>query len=181
MEIQVTARNLKLDPENKDYAEQKLGKLHKYLNTISTIKLELVDEKSKVRQIYTAQVTININGFFLRGEHKGDSIRSAVDEVVEVMERLIDKYKKRYEVNKGREPESIRKLDLEEELEITEKSRVAKSKSFIVKPMTTSQAIDQMEFIGHDFFIFMNAKDNSINVVYRRKDGRYGLIQPQFS
>jgi len=62
-----------------------------------------------------------------------------------------------------------------------DKSRVAKSKSFLVKPMTTSQAIDQMEFIGHDFFIFLNARDNSVNVVYRRKDGRYGLIQPQFS
>ncbi len=181
MEIQVTARNISLDSEIKDYAEEKLAKLHKYLNTISTIKLELVDEKSKTRQIYTAQVTININGFLLRGEHKGDSIRSAVDEVFEVMERLVTKYKKRYEINKGREPESIRMLDVEEEKKVVEKSRVAKSKSFLVKPMTTSQAIDQMEFIGHDFFIFLNARDNSVNIVYRRKDGKYGLIQPQFS
>jgi putative sigma-54 modulation protein len=181
MEIQVTARNIRLDPGIKDYAEQKLGKLHKYLNTISTIKLELVDEKSKTRQIYTAQVTININGFLLRGEHKGDSIRSAVDEVVEVMEHLVTKYKKRYEINKGREPESIRRLDVEEERKAVDKSRVAKSKSFLVKPMTTTQAIDQMEFIGHDFFIFLNARDNSVNIVYRRKDGKYGLIQPQFS
>ncbi|MGA2367714.1 MAG: ribosome-associated translation inhibitor RaiA [Dehalococcoidia bacterium] len=181
MEIQVTTRNMKLDTENQDYAEQKLGKLHKYLNTISTIKLELVDERSKTRPIYTAQVTININGFLLRGEHKGDSIRSAVDDVFEVMERLVTKYKKRYEINKGREPESIRRLDIEEEKKVVDKSRVAKSKSFLVKPMTTSQAIDQMEFIGHDFFIFLNAKDSSVNVVYRRKDGKYGLIQPQFS
>ena len=181
MEIQVTARNIKLDPVEKEYAEEKLAKLHKYLNTISTIKLELVDEKSKVRPIYTAQVTININGFLLRGEHKGDNIRSAVDGVVEVLERLVTKYKKRYEINKGREPESIRKPIEEEEKMEADKSRVAKSKSFLVKPMTTSQAIDQMEFIGHDFFIFLNARDNSVNVVYRRKDGRYGLIQPQFS
>ena len=181
MEIQVIARNIKLDPVEKEYAEEKLAKLHKYLNTISTIKLELVDEKSKVRPIYTAQVTININGFLLRGEHKGDNIRSAVDGVVEVLERLVTKYKKRYEINKGREPESIRKPIEEEEKMEADKSRVAKSKSFLVKPMTTSQAIDQMEFIGHDFFIFLNARDNSVNVVYRRKDGRYGLIQPQFS
>jgi putative sigma-54 modulation protein len=181
MEIQVIARNIKLDPVEKEYAEEKLAKLHKYLNTISTIKLELVDEKSKVRPIYTAQVTININGFLLRGEHKGDNIRSAVDGVVEVLERLVTKYKKRYEINKGREPESIRKLVEAEEKMEADKSRVAKSKSFLVKPMTTSQAIDQMEFIGHDFFIFLNARDNSVNVVYIRKDGRYGLIQPQFS
>jgi putative sigma-54 modulation protein len=181
MEIQVIARNIKLDPVEKEYGEEKLAKLHKYLNTISTIKLELVDEKSKVRPIYTAQVTININGFLLRGEHKGDNIRSAVDGVVEVLERLVTKYKKRYEINKGREPESIRKpVEAEEKME-ADKSRVAKSKSFLVKPMTTSQAIDQMEFIGHDFFIFLNARDNSVNVVYIRKDGRYGLIQPQFS
>ncbi|MGD0355708.1 MAG: ribosome-associated translation inhibitor RaiA [Dehalococcoidia bacterium] len=181
MEIQVIARNIKLDPVEKEYAEEKLAKLHKYLNTISTIKLELVDEKSKVRPIYTAQVTININGFLLRGEHKGDNIRSAVDGVVEVLERLVTKYKKRYEINKGREPESIRKLVEAEEKMEADKSRVAKSKSFLVKPMTTSQAIDQLEFIGHDFFIFLNARDNSVNVVYIRKDGRYGLIQPQFS
>ena len=110
MEIQVTARNMKLEPEDEEYAQQKLAKLHKYLNTISTIKMELVDEKVKTREMYSAQVTININGFLLRGEHKGDNIRSVVDEVVEVMERLVTKYKKRYEKSKGREPESIRKL-----------------------------------------------------------------------
>ena len=103
MQIQVTTKNMKIEGDIKEYAEQKLGRLTKYLNSISSIKLELVEEKSKSRlHTYSAQVTLNVNGFMIRGEHKGDDIHATVDAVADVMERLINKYKARYEVNKGR-------------------------------------------------------------------------------
>lgn len=183
MQIQVTTKNLKVEGDIKDYAEKKLSKLTKYLGSISSIKLELVEEKSKSRlHTYSAQVTLNVNGFLIRGEQKGDDSHSTIDAVTDVMERLINRYKSRYDVNKGRVVESIRKPSPGEALNegVDEKAVVVKTKKFDVKPMTIDEAIDQMEFIGHDFFIFINSDDNSINVVYRRRDGKYGVLQPEY-
>jgi len=184
MEMQISFKNMKQDPDIQEYAEKKLDKLNKYLANISGIKMELTEEKTKSRQhSYTAQVTLNINGFLIRGEQKDESLKASVDEVVETMERLVTKYKKRHEVNKGRVNESIRipaGTGGEKETEVDEIS-ILRMKRFIIKPMTVEQAIDQMEFIGHDFFIFANAEDKSVNVVYRRKNGRYGLILPELA
>jgi putative sigma-54 modulation protein len=143
----------------------------------------LVEEKSKSRlHTYSAQVTLNVNGFLIRGEQKGDDSHATVDAVSDVMERLITRYKSKYDVNKGRVVESIRKPSQGEASRENEdeKAVVVKKKRFDVKPMTVDEAIDQMEFIGHDFFIFINSDDNSINVVYRRKDGKYGVLQPEY-
>lgn len=182
MEIKIAARNMKLQEDVRDYAEKKLGKLSKYLNSISSVKLELIEEKTKSRQpIYGAQVTVNVNGFLMRGEQKDENVLAVIDAVTDVMERLIDKYKKRYSVNKGKAHETIR-TPADEDVPETELSQyVYKRKRFIVKPMTAEQAVEQMDFLGHDFFLFVSDVDNSINVVYRRKDGKYGLIQPEFA
>ncbi|MCX6007804.1 MAG: ribosome-associated translation inhibitor RaiA [Chloroflexi bacterium] len=182
MQIQVITKNLKVEGDIKEYAEKKLSKLTKYLNSITSIKLDLVEEKSKSRlHTYSAQVTLNVNGFLIRGEQKGDDAYATVDAVADVMERLIDRYKARYEVNKGRVPESIRKpVNSEARREDEEeKTGVVKLKRFTIKPMTVGEAIDQMEFIGHDFFVYINGDNNSINVVYKRKDGKYGVLQPE--
>ena len=182
MQVQVTTKNLKIEDGIKEYAEKKLGKLAKYLNSISSVKLELVEEKSKSRlHTYSAQATVNVNGFLIRGEQKGEDIHATIDAVSDVMERLIERYKSRYDVNKNRTAESIRKSSPGGVVEETEevKTIVVKTKRFSIKPMTVEEAIDQMEFIGHDFFIFINGKDDSINVVYRRKDGKYGVLQPE--
>ena len=184
MQIQVATKNVKLEGDIKEYAEKKLSKLTKYLNNISSIKLELVEERSKSRlHQYSAQVTLNVNGFLIRGEHKGDDTHATVDAVADVMERLLIKYKARYEVNKGRESKSIRKPssgEVQNEDE-DEQSGVVKLKRFKVKPMAIDEAVEQMEFIGHDFFIFVNKDDEAVNVVYKRKDGRYGLLQPEYA
>jgi putative sigma-54 modulation protein len=179
MEIKIAARNMKLEDDVREYAEKKLGKLSRYLNNISSVKLELIEEKTKSRQpVFGAQVTININGFLMRGEQKRDNPRAAIDAVNDVMERLIDKYKKRYSVSKAHD--TIRTQAEEEAPPAEEPQHVYKRKRFIVKPMTIEQAVEQMEFLGHDFFLFVSDVDNSINVVYRRKDGKYGLIEPEF-
>jgi putative sigma-54 modulation protein len=104
------------------------------------------------------------------------------------MERLVNKYKSKYEVNKGRQNRSIRIPEVSDELDtesgkedVADPADVVKIKRFHIKPMTVEQAIDQMEFIGHDFFIFINAEDKSFNIVYRRKNGQFGLIIPEIS
>jgi putative sigma-54 modulation protein len=182
MEIKIAARNMKLQEDERDYAEKKLGRLFKYLNSISSIKLELTEEKTKSRQpVFGAQVTVNVNGFLMRGEQKDENVRAAIDAVTDVMERLIDKYKKRYSTNKGKAHETIRTPADDDIPQIEQSQYVYKRKRFIVKPMTAEQAVEQMDFLGHDFFLFVSDVDNSINVVYRRKDGKYGLIQPEFA
>ena len=182
MEIRILFKNMEADDDIKEYARRKLGKLNKYLANISNIKVEIAEEKSRSHQRnFSTQVTLNINGFLIRGEHRGESIKAAIDEVTEAMERQIIKYKKRFEVAKGRPTETIRMpadIDFDKEGGM-ERARVIKTKRFLLKPMTVEQAIDQMEFIGHDFFIFANMEDKSVNVLYRRKDGEYGLILPE--
>lgn len=182
MQIQVITKNLKTEGDIKSYAEKKLSRLTRYLNNISSIKLELIEEKSKSRlHQFSAQVTVNVNGFLIRGEHKGDDTHATVDAVADVMERLITKYKARYEVAKGRELQSIRKPSLGDQnpTERNENNGVVKLKKFKVKPMTVEEAVDQMEFIGHDFFIFVNSGSRAVNIVYKRKDGKYGVIEPE--
>jgi putative sigma-54 modulation protein len=181
MDIKIAAKNITISDDIRDHIDKKVGKLGKYLSNITSIKMELCEEKAKSKQnIYSAQVTMNVNGVLLRGEQKEENLKSVIDAVTDVMERQIDKYKKRYTVNKARGHESIRTtaddaVDDERPLE-----HVVKRKKFPVKPMKIEHAIDQMEFLGHDFFLFANDDDNSINVIYRRKDGFYGLIQPEF-
>jgi putative sigma-54 modulation protein len=180
MDIKISGKNLTIDDDIRGYAEKKITKLTRYLSNITTMHMELSEEKSKSRlSSYVVQVTLNINGFLLRGVQKDDNLKSAIDAVTDVMERLIDKYKKRYTVNKSKVHESIRTVKEENDTSDEEKSPVVRRKRFFVKPMSTEQAIEQMDFLSHDFFLFVNDEDDSINVVYRRKDGNYGLIQPE--
>ena len=182
MQVQVTTKNLKIEDDIKEYAERKLSKLAKYLNSISSVKLELVEEKSKSRlHTYSAQATVNVNGFLIRGEQKGEDIHATIDAVSDVMERLIERYKSRYDVNKNRTAESIRKSSPGGVVEETEevKTIVVKTKRFSIKPMTVEEAIDQMEQLGHDFFLFSEQDTNELKLIYRRKDGDYGIIHPQ--
>lgn len=182
MEIKISARNLKITDDIREYAEKKLNKLSKYLSNITVAHMELEEEKSKSRlSRISAQVTLNINGLLLRGEQKDDDVKPAIDAVTDVMERLIDKYKKRYTVNKSKVHESIRVVPEENDHTVEVNRPVVKRKKFTVKPMRIEHAIDQMEFLGHDFFLFLNDEDNTVNVVYRRKDGYYGLIQPEIA
>jgi putative sigma-54 modulation protein len=189
METQILFKNMEIDEEMKEYASKKLSRLQRYLNNIKTIKMEISEEKSKSRKhAFNTQVTINVNGFLIRGERKDATLRACIDGAVETMERLVNKYKSKYEVNKGRQNRSIRIPEVSDELDteggkedVADPADVVKIKRFHIKPMTVEQAIDQMEFIGHDFFIFINAEDKSFNIVYRRKNGQFGLIIPEIS
>lgn len=180
MDIKVIAKNITVEDAIREYCEKKLNRLGKHLVNITSIKMELTGENSKARpDLFVAQATININGILLRGEHKDRDLKTAVDAVTDIMERQIDKYKKRYTVNKSKVHESIR-VSGEPAIDDGEENKpVVKIKKFKVKPMKVEHAIDQMELLGHDFFLFVNDDDNSVNVVYRRKDGYYGLIQPE--
>ena len=179
MELQITGKNLELLPAVRRYIERKLGKLGRHLPNITESKVEISEEKTKSpQQRFVVQVTVDSSGTLLRGEERGEGLFTAIDRVAEVMERQIEHYKgKLYE--KGRGSSLARSGFSEEVTEEQPRGEVVKTKRFAVKPMPVDEAISQMELLGHDFFLFFNADSEELNLLYRRKDGNYGLIEPE--
>jgi len=185
MEIQIKGKNLELLPTVRSYVVRKLDKINRHLPKILAFDVEITEEKTRSpQQHYVVQVTINNNGTLLRGEERGQDVFTAIDKVAEVMSRQVEHYKgKRYE--KGRGGSVIRGTTAEQTQEVAEITevpvssgpKVVKTKRFDIKPMSLEEAIDQMELLGHDFFLFRNADTEEINLVYHRKDGNLGVIE----
>ena len=179
MELQITGKNIKVMPAVRAYIERKLGKLNRHLPNIIESKVEVAEEMTKsAEQRFVAQVTIDSNGTLLRGEERADDLFAAIDKVVAVMDRQIERYKgKLYDKGRG---SSLARSEFSPEVAAAEPAeKVTKVKRFTVKPMSVAEAIDQMELLSHDFFLFFNADTEEINLLYRRKDGNYGLIEPE--
>jgi len=177
MELQITGKNVQLAPEVRHHIERKLSKLGRHLPNITESKVEVSEEKTRSpQQRFVVQVTINSSGTLLRGENKGENLLEAIDKVVATMNRQIEHYKgKLFDKRRDSSPS---RSGFSEEAETTP-SRVVKVKRFAVKPMSVAEAIDQMELLDHDFFLFFNADNEELNLLYRRKDDNYGLIEPE--
>ena len=183
MELQITGKNTELSPDVRGYIERKLGKLNRHLPNILESKVEITEEKTKSpQQHYVVQVTVNSKGTLLRGEERAEDLYGAVDKVVDVMNRQIEHFKgKRFKKGRGTSfARGVVREAVEAETE-TEIRRVTRVKRFAVNPMSVDEAIDQMELLGHDFFLFFNTEEKDLNLVYRRRDGNYGVIQPVLS
>jgi len=179
MELQITSKNVELTPTVRQFIERKLGKLGRHLPNIVEYKVEILEQKTKSpQQHFVVQVTLNSNGTLLRGVDRGEDLLIAINKVAEVMNQQIEHYKgKLYEKGKG---SSLARGEFSEEAGPAQPvRRVVKIKRFAVKPMSVAEAIDQMELLGHDFFLFFNADTEEINLLYRRRDGNYGLIEPE--
>jgi putative sigma-54 modulation protein len=176
MELQITGKNIELAPNVRQFIEKKLGKLERHLPNIMEFKVEISEEKTKSpQQHFVVQVTLDSNGTLLRGVERGEDLLQAVVKVAAVMNRQIEHYKgKLYEKGRG---SSLARSEFEEE--VPPPRKVVKVKRFAVKPMSVAEAIDQMELLGHDFFLFFNADSEELNLLYRRQDGDYGLIEPE--
>jgi len=159
---------------------RKLGKLERQL-TDPRIELELAVEKNpSIAENHVAEATIWTKGPVLRAREASSDMRASIDQLVEKLERQVTRYKKQGRSRRrraaradGPTPETIRVVPDEDE------PLIVKTKQFAVGPMSPSDAVLQLELIGHDFFVFRNDETNEINVVYRRRDGNYGLIEPQ--
>jgi putative sigma-54 modulation protein len=183
MELTVKGKNLEVTDRLQDYVEKKIGKLDRYLPSISEIWVELSTEGTKAaqdRQI--CQVTVRSNGTILRAEERSEDMFTSIDAVLDKMYRQIARYKgKRKNRWRGAAPapEPL-PMEYEEEFE-EESSHIVRFKRFPMTPMNPDEAVEQMELLGHDFFVFYNADEGQINVLYRRKDGNYGVLQPELS
>ncbi len=176
MELQITGKNIELTSEVRRHIGRKLGKLSRYLPNIIKSSVEIFEEKTKSpQQRFVVQVTIDSSGTLLRGEERGEDLFTAIDKVAVVMSRQIEHHKgKLYDKGRG---SSLARSEFNEPAEPSRK--VVKVKRFAIKPMSVSEALDQMELLGHDFFLFFNADAEELNLLYRRKDGNYGLIEPE--
>jgi putative sigma-54 modulation protein len=178
MELQITGKNIELAPAVRQFIKQKLGKLNRHLPNITEYKVEISEEETKSpQQHFVVQVTLDSNGTLLRGVERGEDLLKAIGKVAAVMDRQIEHYKgKLYEKGRG---SSLARSEFKDEESAQPPRKVVKVKRFAVKPMSVAEAIDQMELLGHDFFLFFNADSEELNLLYRRQDGNYGLIEPE--
>ena len=182
MELTIKGKNVDITERLEQYVEQKIGKLDRYLPSITEAWVELSTEGAKAAQDrQVCQVTVRSNGTILRAEERSDDMFTSIDAVLDKMYRQIARYKgKRKNRWRGSAP-TPEPLPLEYEEEYEEPSRIVRVKRFAMTPMHADEAVEQMELLGHDFFVFYNADAGQLNVLYRRKEGNYGLLQPELA
>ncbi len=180
MEFIITTKNVENAESLKGYLNKKLGKLEHHLPNVLEAKVEISQQRAKdPEQRYVAQLTINNNGTLLRAEERASDLYSAIDKVADVIDRQIERFKSRLH-RRGRGITPLRAQVAEQApVEEVPAGKVVKVKRFVVKPMSPEEAAEEMELLGHDFFLFYNESMETFNLLYRRKDGDYGLIVPE--
>jgi len=182
LEVEIFGRNIEITERIQDYVDKKVSKLDRYLNSIEEAKVDLAYVKSarSATDRQVAQITIRGKGYILRSEERADDIFTALDEALTKMQRQISRYKGKHYKGRGdgKTVSDYVEEKLEDEMEETE-ARIVRRKQFLLHPMDELEAIEQMSLLGHeDFFVFYNATTQTINVLYKRRDGSYGLIEP---
>lgn len=198
MQIVVTGKNIRLTPALKEYAEKKLSAIKKYFDHIIEVDVTLsVDEVKDQSRSKVCEVTVWANGIVIRGKKASEDLYASIDMVADKIERQVKKYKDkqrdlpRRQINKearmaihsvislqsknDKEKESTN----EESSDAKQKPRIVRSGTFPMKPMFADEAAQQLELLKQGFFVFSNAETNQINVIYKRSDGNFGLIEPE--
>ena len=185
LEVEIYTRNMELTDRIQEYVNKKVGKLDRFLPGIEEARVDLTYDKS-VRSMtdrQVAQITIRGKGFILRSEERADDIFAALDTALDKMQRQIERYKGKHYRGRGdgkSAAEVIEQTVAEDEASGTGPI-IARRKTFRLQPMNELEAIEQMALLGHEnFYIFYNVNTNSINVLYSRRDGSYGLIEPLY-
>lgn len=182
VEVEVITRNLEIDEQMKDYVTKKASKLDRYLNEIEHVKVDLNYLKSarSAKDRNVAQITVRGHRALLRVEERGDDLKKVYDTAIDKMQRQLDRYKGKHYRGRGDGRSASEVVPIPAETTREEAQVVARHKTFDLIPMSEAEALEQMKLIGHDnFFIFFNIETNSINVLYHRRDGSYGLIEPK--
>lgn len=186
MDIMIKSRTGKATEEERTYLENKLRKLERYLDEIGAVHIDL--SRVQLRgsgETQIVQATLNTDrGMMIRAEERDADFFAAVDRLHDTLQRQLTRYKERHDRrSKGRRVPAGEFQPMAVEEESTNHNgngaRLVKIKQFVYKPMDSDEAIEQMELLGHDFFVFTDAASNQVNVVYRRNDGNYGLIEQE--
>jgi putative sigma-54 modulation protein len=181
--IEIVGHEIEVTERITEYITKKVSKLDRHFGTIdqTRIDLEYIKSARSASDRYIAQITLYGKGFILRSEERADDIRPALDASIDKIGRQIEHYKGKHFRGRG-DGKSASEVNPEPALPEEENSEliISRRKAFDLVPMNESEALEQMRLLGHDnFFIFYNISSNSVNVVYRRRDGTYGLIEPR--
>ena len=184
MNFIISGRNIDITPGLRQAVEQKLGKLERYFTPETEIIVTLSVEKDRQK----IEVTIPVKGNIIRSEQTSSDMYVSIDLVEEVIERQLRKYKNKLVARSQGHPtasssgSNFKKEFFEEDDTSVEDNeiRIVRTKRFGIKPMFPEDACIQMELLGHNFYVFSNAETDEVNVVYKRKNGTYGLIEPEF-
>jgi putative sigma-54 modulation protein len=181
MDLQIAGTNTTISPDAQRYVERKLGKLDRHLRGIIDTRVEISEEKTKSpQQRFLVRVTVNsgVADTAFHAEGRGEDLFKAVDRVVSVMTRQLERHKgKLYDRGRGN---PLARGKFPPAAPPVPERKVVKTKRFIVEPMSRDEAIESMERLGHDFFLFVDAASQEVRLLYRRNDGDYGLIEPEF-
>ncbi len=190
--VEIFARDTNVSNSLREYIEKKVSRLDRYLPSLTAARVDVAEAKNarSATDRQVAQLTVRMRGVVLRAEETSDDMFAAVDAVLDKMQRQIKRYKGKRWLNRsngnGAEAQAEAVLEAEEEAEMEAGDEpepagiIARRKRFTVAPMNEEEALEQMQLLGHtSFFVFYNADINRINVLYRRNDGSFGLIEPE--
>ena len=178
MKFIISGRNIDITDGLRNAVEDKLGKLEKFFTDDTEIHVTLSVEKERQK----IEVTIPVKGNIIRSEQVSNDMYVSIDLVEEIIERQLRKYRKKIidkKQNAGTFQQAFMEKDFEDEN--TNEIKIIRTKKFGFKPMYPEDACVQMELLGHNFFVFLNAETEEVNVVYKRKGNTYGLSEPDFS
>lgn len=183
--LSVSGKNVQVTPALREHSERRISKLQRYFDDGRPLRADVV--MSTEREHHIAEVTIQVGSLLVRGVAKTDDMYVSIDSAVDRIARQIRKYKTRINRKLQEGPktsqavaQAVAEAQVDQQEAETEEPRVVRVKRFAFKPMTVDEAILQMELLGHDFFVFTDAATEEVNVLYRRRDGNYGLIEPDF-
>ncbi len=179
MKITFKGKHIEVTDAMRNYIEKRLSKIERHFDHILEVIVTLSIEKN--RQIVEA--TLQARRALIRAEEETDDMYTSIDKVVDKLERQIQKYKEKY--FQKPHPGSERKGLVDEGINVEDSesdkiAKIVKTKRFAIKPMSVEEAAMQMDLLGHNFFVFANDNTNKVNVLYKRKDGNFGLIEPEF-
>ena len=184
MVLNINIRHTELHDQVRAYIEKKFRWVDRQAPKVRSVEVEVDHESTRAAEKrVVVQVTLNVDGTLIRAQERAGDVHTAIDAAKDAIQRQLKRYREKVSVEKRREavaasPRQRGAASLEAEAPSEEESEVLRRKTFAIKPMPTGEAIEQMELLGHGFFFFYNADSNQYNVVYKRKGGGYGLIEP---
>ena len=175
MNLVISGKNIDITEGLRAAVEEKIGKLERYFNDSTEVHVTLSTEKNRQK----IEVTVPMKGTIIRAEETSTDMYVSIDLVEEVIERQLRKYKNKL-IQKEQNVAQFSKGCVDEDTYDEEEISIIRTKKFAMKPMDPEEACVQMELLGHTFFVFRNSETDEVNVVYKRKDNTYGLIEPEF-
>lgn len=183
MQLIITGKNMNVSPRTEDFITRKMDRLERHMHESFEARVELSQENTRnANQRQIVQVTLSKNGTIIRAEERASDLKVAVESVVDKLDRQLTRYKDKQVHKRRAAGEEVQTVKIDQaEGEIEPEPRIVRTKKFRAAPMSAEEAIDQMELLGHSFYLFLNQESGDVNLLYRREDGNYGVLEPQLN